>query len=117
MNSQKDIHNKEADLHFMNIEKFSSFDKPLRLTPYLSCYIANLKNCLNKERINLGKQITTEEKSFAEGLWIIYEQTDIFSSKQYEQLKSDLGFIVDRIVRCKERFGNTFLSFETKHCA
>lgn len=29
MNSKKDIHSKEVDLYFINIEKFSSFDKPL----------------------------------------------------------------------------------------
>ena len=65
MNSKKDIHSEEANLRFINIEKFSSFDKPLMVTAYLLHFIVNLKNSLNKERINLGKQIAIE-KSFEE---------------------------------------------------
>ena len=71
MNSKKDIHSKEVDLHFINIEKFSSFDKPLWVTAYLLRFFANLKNSLNKERINLGNEMTIEEKLFAERLWIV----------------------------------------------
>ena len=46
----------------MTIENFSSFDKPLTVIAYLLRFLANLKNGLNKEEINLGKEITIEEK-------------------------------------------------------
>ena len=55
MNSRKDMHSKEVDLNFMNIENSSNFDKPLIVIAYLLCFLANLKTCFNKERINLGK--------------------------------------------------------------
>ena len=45
----------------MNIENFSSFDKPLIVIAYLLRFPANLKNGLNKERINLGKETTIDE--------------------------------------------------------
>ena len=68
MNSKKDIHSKEVDLHFINID---SFDKPLWVTAYLLRFIANLKNGLSKERINLGNEMTIEEELFAERLLIV----------------------------------------------
>ena len=68
MNSRKDIYSKQIDLNFMNIENFSSFDKPLIVIAYLLRFPANLKNGLNKERINLGKETTIDEKSFVEHL-------------------------------------------------
>lgn len=49
------MHSKEVDLNFMNIENSSNFDKPLIVIAYLLCFLANLKTCFNKERINLGK--------------------------------------------------------------
>ena len=41
----------------MNIENFSSLDKPLIVIAYLLRFLANLKNGLNKERITWGKEI------------------------------------------------------------
>ena len=52
----------------MNIENFSSFDKLFIVITYLLRFPANLKNGLNKERINLGKETTIDEKSFIEHL-------------------------------------------------
>ena len=57
----------------MTIENFSSFDKPLTVIAYLLRFQANLKNGLNKEGINLGKEITIEEKSFVERLCGLYK--------------------------------------------
>ena len=39
---KKDIHSKEVDLHYMNMEKISSFEKFLRVATYLLRFIANL---------------------------------------------------------------------------
>ena len=40
---------------------------------------------------------------------------DVFTDKQYEQLKYDFGFVViDGVIRRKWRLGNS-LSFNTKH--
>lgn len=81
----------------MNFEKVSSFDNPLKFTTHFLQLIRNLKNSL---QINLDKEITIEEKSFAELFWIIYVQMDISSSKQYKQLTKGLGFIiVDESIR------------------
>ena len=66
------------------------------VTAYILRFIVNLKNSLNKEGINLGRKGTTE-KLFEERLWAIYVQKDIFSSKQYEQLKNDLVFYYCRL--------------------
>ena len=45
------------------------------------------------------------EKTFKkEHLRLIYIQKDVFTSKQYEQFKQDLGFIViDGVIGCKGR--------------
>ena len=84
----------------MNFEKVSSFDNPLKFTTHFLQLIRNLKNSLHKEKINLDKEITIEEKSFAELFWIIYVQMDISSSKRYKQLTKGLGFIiVDESIR------------------
>ena len=61
MKSNKDIHTDEVDLHFSNIEK--GLDKPLMVTAYFLRFIVNLKNSLNKERINSGKKVIIEKSS------------------------------------------------------
>ena len=71
---------------------------------------------MNKDKINLDKEIAIEGKSSVENLWVISLQKEKFSRKLYGPLKNDLGFvIVDEIIRYEGRFGNTSLSFEAKH--
>ena len=55
---------------------------------YLLRLMLNLKNSLNKELIN---------RKIEERLCVIYKQKDIFSSKQYEQLKNNLVFYYCRL--------------------
>ena len=57
VNSKKAIHSKEVDLNFIKIEKFSSFDKVLRVTTYFLRFIAKLKNFFSREKINLHKDL------------------------------------------------------------
>lgn len=71
---------------------------------------ANVNKILNYEKINLVKDITDAEKSFAEGFWIIYVQKDVFSSEQYKQLKKDLGFIIVNVISlCTDTLKNFFI--------
>ena len=58
MNLKKGIQSKEVDLRLSDIKTFRSLDKILVVTVYLFSFIVNLKNSLNKERINLSKRIT-----------------------------------------------------------
>ena len=88
----------------------------LRVTAYVLRYINNLKRRSKKTNTNLSTFITKHERDLAEHLWLIYIEKDVFTDKQYEQLKHDLGFIViDSVIRCKGRLGNSSLSFNTKH--
>ena len=110
------VHRDSVDLHFIDIEKFGSYRKLLRITAYILRFIDNLKRSLKKETLNLNKTVSVSEINFAENLWIINIQKNLFDDKQYEQLKNDLGFIVvDKIIRCKGRIGNSTLSYNSKY--
>ena len=53
-----------------------------------------MKGRSKKTNTNLSTFITKHERNSVEHLWLTYIQKDVFTDKQYEQLKHDLGFIV-----------------------
>ena len=85
-------------------------------------FIWEISKHLNRRDLNpiafflLTTFTNTHEHDLAEHLWIIYIQKDVFTDKQYGKLKHDFEFtVIDGVVRCKERLGNSSLSFNTKH--
>ena len=65
----------------------------LRATAYVLRFINNLKGRSKKSNTNLQTVITKHERDLAEPLWFIYVQKDVFTDKQFEQLKhSSLSF-------------------------
>ena len=88
----------------------------LRVTAYVLRFIINLKGRSKKTNSDLSTFVTKHERDLAEHLWLIYIQENACADKHYEQLKHDLGFIViDGVIRCKERLGNSLFSFNTEH--
>ena len=114
--SNNDFKSNPVDLKFMNIEKYCTYSKILRVIAYVLRFINTLQGRSKKTNTNLSKFITKQESVLAEHLWRMHIQKDVFTDRQYEQLKHDLGFIViDGVIRCKGRLGNSSLSFNTKH--
>lgn len=70
---------------------FSKVPELLRIPAYLSRFIANFKTSLNKEKINLDKKSTIEEISFAERLWFMYLEKDIFSVNSMSRARKRFG--------------------------
>ena len=103
------------NLDIMNISSYNSYNKLLRVTAFVLRFISNLKRKTKKDKLNLSTYIYAEERIKAERLWILFLQFDIYHNKQYQQLKKDLGFvIIDNIIRCKGRLGNSKLSYDRK---
>ena len=62
------------DLKFMNIEKYCTYSKMLRVTAYVLRFINNLKGRSKKTNTNLSTFITKHERDLAQHLWLIYIQ-------------------------------------------
>ena len=116
IDSKNDLENNPVELKFMNIGKYFTDSKMLRVTAHLLRFINNSKGISKKTNANLSTFITKHERDLAEHLWLIHIQKEVYTDKQYEQLKHDLGFIVIvGVIRCKGRLSNSSLSFNTKH--
>ena len=97
------------DLKFTEISKFNSYSRLIRVTAYVIKFVSCLKNTqVRKDNLLLSPS----ELKNAKKIWIKFIQQNIYSSKNYKQLKKDLGFFFDSegIIRCRGRLGNAPIS-------
>ena len=75
-------------------------------------FIDNFKWRRKRTNTNLSTFIITHECDLSENLWLIYIQNNVFTDKQYEQLKHDSGVtVINGVNRCKGRLVNSSLLF------
>ena len=113
---EKILNNKKYDgnnLHgIINVERFSSYLKLLRVTAFVLRFINNTKKGVQK----MCGVITSKEIDSTEMLWIKSEQNFIRLDPQFKNLEKQLSlFSDDGILRLKGRFGNSSLAFEHKY--
>ena len=101
------------DLKFIIITYFNSYSGLIRIT----AYILKLVSCFKNTQVRKDNLLLSSfELKNAKIIWIEFTQQNIFSSKNYKQLKNDLGFFFDSegIIRCRGRLGNATLSYSVK---
>ena len=101
------------DLKFIDITKFNSYSRLIRVTAYVIKFVSCLKNTpVRKDNLLLSPS----ELKNAKIIWIKFIQQNIYSSNNYKQLKKDLGFFFDSegIIRCRGQLGNAPISYNIK---
>ena len=96
----------------IDVERFSSLQKLLRVTAFVLRFIDAAKA---KDR-QVG-EVTTEETEIALELWIKYEQAGIASDSKFKNMTKQLSLFNDKkgILRLKGRLENSHLSYDAKH--
>ena len=80
------------DLKFIDITKFNSYSRLIRVTAYVIKFVSCLKNTQVK---NDNLLLSSSELKNSKIIWIKFIQQNIYSSKNYKQLKKDFGFFFD----------------------
>ena len=96
----------------INSEKFSNYQKLLRVTAYVLRFI----NACRKKMVQPEIQLTTAEIDKSEKIWI-HELQQPFSHQKLGDLNKPLGLFRDEngIIRCKGRLSRSSLSVEAKY--
>ena len=94
----------------IDVKRFSSYLKLLRVTSYVMHFINRLTNNLKNNILDLHLVDSVKLKQ-AEILWIRTVHHDVYNWKQFKQLNADLRFFIEGdILQCKGRIGNASLS-------
>ena len=79
--SKTDLKSNPVNLKFMNIEKYCTYSKRLRVTAYVLKFINNLKGQSKKSNNNLSTFITKQKHDLTGYLWLTYIEKDVFTGK------------------------------------
>ena len=109
--------NDKIDLQFLNIDKFSNYNRLLNITALVLRFINNLQKSLNQEEKVVQRYVTTKEYSKAEHLWLVFIQQDVTKINNYKQLEKDLNLQKDEenIIRCRGRLKNAPMEYDAKY--
>ena len=96
--------------------KFSSLDKLLRITSYVSKFINNVKFRIGKSEVILNDEISTDEINASRITWLKYEQSFLVAESKFDKLKSSLKLFCgkDSIWRLKTRL-NQLITFSYRN--
>ena len=76
--------------------KFSSFDKLLRVTSYLSRFINNVIFRIGKSEVILYDELSTDEINASRIIWLKFEQSFLVAESKFDKLKSSLKLFCDK---------------------
>ena len=76
--------------------KFSSLDKLLRVTSYVSRFINNVKFRTDKSEIILNDELSTDEINASRIIWLKYEQSFLVAESKIDKLKNSLKLFCDK---------------------
>ena len=98
--------------NFIDYDRFSDYQKLLRVTAYVLRFI---RNCRNKVRGN-QEELSVDEINDAE-IIIIREAQGSFDEDHLKKIENTLGTFVDSnmLIRCEGRLKNSSLPFDSRH--
>ena len=104
---------RENELDCIELERFSSFDRLIRVTAFVLKAIAIFK-CGRKSACEKDFVEYCDE---AEVLWVREAQASLIHERNFKKWKTQLQLFKDRVGlwRCKGRLGNADLPYGTKH--
>ena len=98
----------------IELDRFSSLGRLLRVTAWVTRFISNLKRAKEKRDIRLG-ELEVGELEGAERNWIYDAQVDLKNSASFEKIKVNLGLINQKgIYICHGRLSNAELEVQSK---
>ena len=101
--------------NIVQIERYGSLVKVLRVTAYVMRFIKNLKEKKAKREIDIGK-LKVEEIEEAERVWIEDAQKTLKGRADFEKLSRQLGIENENgLLVCKGRLANSDLEFQAKY--
>ena len=99
----------------VNVEKFTSLNKLLRVTAWVRRFINNVKEQRKKGELKKGG-LEVEEIKKAEKVWIKDAQRMLEESADFEKVKIQLGIVVKNdLLVCQGRLENSDLNLEAKY--
>ena len=99
----------------VDINKYNTLGKLLRVTAYVQRFINNLKNKLAKSEVNVGR-LSIDEIEKAENEWIKCAQKGLQDNSDYKKYKEQLGIVSENgILVCKGRLEFSELEMSTKN--
>ena len=99
----------------IDIQRYSSFNKVLRVTAYVRRFIVNLIR-KRESRELLKDRLSVEEIREAEGVWIKDAQSSLRHNPDFKQCKEQLGVVSENgILICKGRLEHSELDIEAKY--
>ena len=109
-----------TDLNYVKLDSiidkhsFHSFAKLITVICYVLRFINNLKSVIKKKPLQIG-DLSVQEKSIVERMWIINEQT-LIDSKSMLQFSISLGAFTDEdgVIKLKGRLENSDLDICSK---
>eukprot|EP00794_Sanderia_malayensis_P018426 gene18426-biopygen12365 len=99
----------------VNIERFSTAERLLRVTSWVLRFLHNLKQKVRKEEPRSGC-LKAEEMIMAEKMWIKDAQKLLRRSVDYEKMRVQLGVIESEgVLVCKGRLENSDLEIDSRY--
>ena len=99
----------------IDIERFSSLGKLLRVTAWVKRFITNLKQKREKRELRRGG-LEAREIETAERVWILDAQMMLQNTREFEKTKLQLGIVEkDKVLVCQGRLENSDLEFESRY--
>ena len=98
----------------IDINRFSSYNRLLRVTAWVFRFISNLKAKREGKNISVN-ELDASEIYYAETRWIIEAQENLKKDTHYKQLALNLGiYEEEEILKCKGRLRNSDLETESR---
>ena len=98
----------------MELDRFSSLERLIRVTAWVMRFISNLKRAKEKRDIRLG-ELEVGELEGAKRNWIYDAQGDLKNGASFEKIKVNLGLINKKgIYICHGRLSNAELEVQSK---
>ena len=99
----------------IDIERFSTLGKLIRVTAYIQRFINNLKKRLAKNEINVGR-LSVDEIEKAEMEWVKCAQKGLQDNSDFKKFNDQLGIVNENgILVCKGRLEFSELELSTKN--
>ena len=98
----------------VNVERYSTLIKLLRVTAYVQRFIRNLQCIRGGRQVNVGP-LSVQEIETAEKVWIQDSQKRLRDSEDYKKVSIQLGVTKENeLLVCKGGLGNADLDFRSK---
>ena len=98
----------------IELVRYSSLERLLRVTAWIKRFISNLKRAKEKREIRLG-ELEVAEVEEAERDWILDAQEDLKSDEGFEKTRINLGLVKeDEIYICRGRLANSNRELQSK---